>query len=154
VLDLGTGAGFPAVPLAVMRPDWSVTAVDSTGKKVDFVARTASALGLTNLRCEHAHSAHWKSEQSFDLVVMKAFGPLERCLQAGGGFLAPAGRLVAYKTATQMQTERKEAAPTARRLHLTADEPYQYELWLKEERMDRALAVYRREAKRRSPRRR
>ncbi len=147
VLDLGTGAGFPAVPLAVMRPDWSVIAVDSTGKKIDFVARTASSLGLHNLRCQHAHSAHWKTEQSFDLVVMKALGPLERCLQAGTGFLASTGRLVAYKTATQVQIESKKTAPTARKLHLKADEPYSYELVWNDETMDRVLAIYRREAR-------
>jgi 16S rRNA (guanine527-N7)-methyltransferase len=145
VLDLGTGAGFPAVPLAVMRPDWSVTAVDSTGKKVDVLTRTASALSLRNLYCVHAHCAHWKTEQTFDLVVMKAFGPLQRCLQSGTPFLPPTGRLVVYKTQAQLPTERTEAAPTARKLHLRAGEPYVYELPLNDRKMDRALAVYRRE---------
>ena len=63
LLDVGTGAGFPAVPLAVLRPNWAITAIDATRKKVDFVSRTVVAMGLTNLRVEHAHSDHWDSAE-------------------------------------------------------------------------------------------
>ncbi len=59
ILDIGTGGGFPAVPLAITRPDWLITAIDGTGKKIDFVRRTAKTIGLDNLHCVHTHSCHW-----------------------------------------------------------------------------------------------
>jgi 16S rRNA (guanine527-N7)-methyltransferase len=49
VIDLGTGAGFPALPLAIVQPDLQLVPVDSTRKKIEFVRATAAALGLTNV---------------------------------------------------------------------------------------------------------
>lgn len=151
MLDVGTGAGFPAVPLAVMRPDWSVTAIDATGKKVDFLRRTTAAIGLTNLRCEHAHSEHWKPSASsgqpsairFQLVVFRALTTLAKALQQTAGFVVPGGWLAAYKTATMDQEEKDTAARLAPRLKLISHECHTYELELKGERLDRVLLIYR-----------
>ena len=49
VIDVGCGAGFPSIPLAMVRPDLKITAMDSTAKRVNYVAETAVMLGLTNL---------------------------------------------------------------------------------------------------------
>ncbi len=143
VLDIGTGAGFPSVPLAVMRPDWEVTAVDATGKKVDFLKRTASTLGLTNLHLQHAHSEHWRPGRRFQVVVMRAVAPLAKCLRQAAGHVARGGRLVAYKTAPLGEEELDEAAALLPRLRLRSREPYQYHLVLGDEALRRALHVYR-----------
>ena len=50
VLDIGTGAGFPAVPLAVAAPDWRITAIEATNKKAAFVEQSARRVGAENLR--------------------------------------------------------------------------------------------------------
>ena len=98
VLDLGCGPGFPSIPLAIARPDLSVVALDSTDKKVKFVAESADLLGLTNLtavsgRAEDA--AIRKKLGSFDAVVSRAVARLnvlsELCLpyvKKNGIFLA------------------------------------------------------------------
>ena len=87
VLDLGCGPGFPSIPLSIARPDLSVVALDSTDKKVKFVAESAHLLGLTNLtavsgRAEDA--AVRKKLGSFDAVVSRAVARLnvlsELCL--------------------------------------------------------------------------
>lgn len=145
VLDIGTGAGFPAVPLAIMRPQWSVTALDATGKKIDFVARTAATLGLDNLHAEHGHGDHWKPGRTFDLVVARALGPLERCLRAGAKFVAPTGRLAIYKTRAQADAEHAAARDTVRQLRLKHDGAFCYQLFLGEQTLERALLVYHRE---------
>ena len=49
VLDLGSGAGFPSLPIAIMRPDLQITALDSTEKKTEYIKETAKLLGLTNI---------------------------------------------------------------------------------------------------------
>ncbi len=158
VLDVGTGAGFPAVPLAVMRPDWSVTAIDATRKKIDFLRRTADAMSLDNLHCEHAHSEHWKpaavshqvsaiSRQpagiSFDLVVFRALTSLAKSLEQTSGYVAQGGWLVAYKTASMDPAEREAADRAAAKLHLRLDERFAYELEFESQKLNRVLFVYR-----------
>ena len=80
VLDVGTGAGLPAIPLAVMQPDWRVTAIDGTGKKVDFLTGAIAALNIKNLRAVHARSEHWDAGEAFDIVALRAVAPLAKCI--------------------------------------------------------------------------
>ncbi len=173
VLDVGTGAGFPAVPLAVMRPDWSVTAIDATAKKIDFLRRSVAAIGLTNITCEHAHSVHWdrttagKIEQvdlrdlpqdarrsrqvspgstcptGFDLVIFRALSTLAKSLEQTAGYVARDGWLVAYKTDSVDSAEQHAADLAAPKLRLRLIERYAYDLELDSETIRRALYVYR-----------
>jgi 16S rRNA G527 N7-methylase RsmG len=62
VLDVGTGAGFPAAPLAIVCPRWSVLAIDGTAKKVRFVQACAEAMGLGNLEGRHARGTDFARE--------------------------------------------------------------------------------------------
>jgi len=98
VLDIGTGAGFPAVPLAIVRPGWHITAIDGTKKKIDFVAQFAAEAGLSNFQCMHAHSEHWETSQRFDMVTGRALAKLPEFLRASARFVAPGGRVVVYKS--------------------------------------------------------
>jgi len=98
VLDVGTGAGFPSLVLAICRPDLRVTALDATEKKVRYVEESARLLGLTNLTavCARAEDlAATKMRGSFDVVTARAVSELrilsELCLpfcRRGGLFLA------------------------------------------------------------------
>lgn len=105
VLDIGCGGGFPSLPLAILRPDVTVTALDSTAKKTVFVAKMAADLGLTNLQTHAGRAEDWaispaeggKREQ-FDVVVSRAVARLpilsELCLpfvKKGGLFIAMKG---------------------------------------------------------------
>lgn len=142
LLDIGTGAGFPALPLAVMRPDWSITAIDGTRKKVDFVARIASEIGLGNLQVEHGHSDHWRSNKKFGVVTTRAVAPLEQCIQWAQPHLAAGGRLAAYTTAEMDRDELVNADKVASRLRMKTESQYDYELELAGERIRRALRVF------------
>lgn len=104
LLDVGSGAGLPAFPFAVMRPDITVTALDSTGKKVRFISDTAALLGIKNLSvvCGRAEELASKTEyrESFSAVSARAVARLnilsELCLPflaKGGVFLAMKSRL-------------------------------------------------------------
>ncbi len=163
VLDVGTGAGFPALPLAVMRSDWLVTAIDATGKKVDFLRQSAAAIGLKNLRCVHAHSEHWKpsttpkpplkkwgkkgrGSHGFQLVVFRALTALPKSLEQTAGQVAPDGWLVAYKTASVPQGEQEAADALATKLQLRLRARYAYDLQLDGDKLDRVLYVYQKSA--------
>ena len=56
VVDVGTGAGFPGMPLRILEPNFDLTLLDSLGKRVDFLRETADAMGLRRVRCVHARA--------------------------------------------------------------------------------------------------
>lgn len=98
VLDVGTGAGFPSIPLLIARPDLEMTMIDSTAKKLKYVASTVETLGLTaevlHTRAEEAGQSKQYREK-FDIVCSRAVAALnvlcEYCLpfvKVGGVFLA------------------------------------------------------------------
>ena len=91
VLDVGCGGGFPTLPLAILRPDITVTGLDSTAKKTAFVASTAAALGLTNVQTHAGRAEEWAvspemggKRGQFDVVISRAVARLpilsELCL--------------------------------------------------------------------------
>src|SRR3569833_618713 len=80
IADVGTGAGFPGLPLAVLSPDRRFTLIDSAGKKIRFVSHAAHALGLTNVEAEHARVESLHPERPFDTIVARAFAPLPEML--------------------------------------------------------------------------
>jgi len=143
LLDIGTGAGFPGVPLAVMRPDWEVTTIDSTRKKTDFLAGWVTELRLANLRPRHAHASHWKTTMVFDVVVMRAVGSLATCLGQGARYVKRGGRIVVYKTASMKRAELRDATATALQLNLRSAEEFPYELEVGGETLHRLLLIYR-----------
>lgn len=71
VLDVGSGGGLPAVPIALFRPDLKVTAVDAVGKKVAFINQVAIELGLKNLSARHARVESLKG--TYDVITSRAF---------------------------------------------------------------------------------
>lgn len=74
IMDLGTGGGFPGIPLAILFPDTKFHLVDSIGKKVRVATEVANAIGLKNVTFRHARAQEEK--QMFDFVVSRAVMPL------------------------------------------------------------------------------
>jgi 16S rRNA (guanine527-N7)-methyltransferase len=97
VADVGTGAGFPGLPLAVLNPERRFTLIDSAGKKIRFVSHAAHALGLTNVEGLHARVESLKPEKPFDTIVTRAFAPLPDMLEKVAPLCGPQSRVLAMK---------------------------------------------------------
>lgn len=101
VVDIGCGAGFPTLPLAVLRPDLQICAIDSTEKKIDFVKSTAELLGLENVHtvCGRAEElAHLpKYREKFDFATARAVAALPVLCELTLPFVKLGGSLVAMK---------------------------------------------------------
>ena len=76
LLDVGSGAGFPGVVIAIMRPDIHVSSIDSRGKKIQFQTLAASNLGLDNFTAIQSRVEDYKTEDPFAQVVSRAFASL------------------------------------------------------------------------------
>lgn len=99
VIDVGTGAGLPGVPLAVMFPGTRFALLDSNGKKTRFLFQVKTALRLDNMEIHHARVESFRPPELFDAVVSRAFASLADMAAGCRHLLAPDGRLLAMKGA-------------------------------------------------------
>jgi 16S rRNA (guanine527-N7)-methyltransferase len=95
--DVGTGAGFPGLPLAIVNPARRFVLIEATGKKARFVMQTALRLGLTNVEVVHARAESYRPPQLFDAVMARALSSLEDFVGHAGHLCLPGGRLLAMK---------------------------------------------------------
>jgi 16S rRNA (guanine527-N7)-methyltransferase len=97
IADMGTGAGFPGLPLAIACPDRRFTLMDSTAKKLRFVVHARELLGLQNVEVLHAHLPMRQIGGQFDTVLARAVAPLAELANMARPLLASGARLVALK---------------------------------------------------------
>jgi|FLOH01.1.fsa_nt_gi 16S rRNA (guanine527-N7)-methyltransferase len=76
-VDIGSGAGLPGIPLAILNPDKQFVLIDSNGKKTRFLFQAQIELGLNNISVENCRVEHYQSQQQIDMVICRAFSTLE-----------------------------------------------------------------------------
>jgi 16S rRNA (guanine527-N7)-methyltransferase len=97
VLDVGTGAGFPGLPLAIAEPARQFTLVDSNNKKVAFVEHISGLLGLNNVTAAKARTENFAPGKRFDTVIARAVAALPRLIEIAGHHVREDGVFVALK---------------------------------------------------------
>jgi 16S rRNA (guanine527-N7)-methyltransferase len=106
--DLGSGAGFPGLPIKLWAPDISLTLIESNHKKAAFLREVTRALTLTNVNIQNARAETLTT--TFDLVTLRAVERFEAILPAAAALLAPAGRL-ALLISTPQQAQARSTLP-------------------------------------------
>ena len=101
VIDIGTGAGFPGIPVAIALPDWTITLLDSTRKKITFLNTLLTQLSIQNAntitaRAEIA-SKQLEHQQSYDLALIRAVGSADVCAEYALPYLKQGGLAVLYR---------------------------------------------------------
>ena len=97
LLDVGSGGGFPGIPLKILLPKLSVTLIDSVRKKVSFQKHVIRTLALRNIEARHIRLEHFKPDVPFDVIVSRAFSPLEKFVPSAAPLLAEGGSIIALK---------------------------------------------------------
>ncbi|HXV09977.1 MAG TPA: 16S rRNA (guanine(527)-N(7))-methyltransferase RsmG [Burkholderiales bacterium] len=117
ILDVGSGGGFPGIPLALALPEAQVTLLDSSQKKAAFLRQALIELAIGNATVECARVEDWYPDRLFDLVISRAFSDLAAFASCCGHLVAPGGALGAMKGAYP----REELAGLPRGFRLRAD---------------------------------
>ncbi len=99
VIDIGTGAGFPGIPLAIAYPQWQLTCIDSTQRKIQFVQSVVAELGLSQVKTAAARVEVWAHHewQQYDLAVSRALAPAVVCVEYSIPLLKVGGRAILYR---------------------------------------------------------
>lgn len=106
VIDVGSGAGFPALPLKIVRPDLKITMLDALNKRVNFLNETTQLLKLENATAVHARAEEFasKNREVFDVAVARAVAPLNTLLEYLLPFVKVGGQAIIYKS-TKLEEE-------------------------------------------------
>jgi len=105
-LDVGCGPGLPGVVLALMRPDWTFTLLDSNSKKTSFVQQAIIELGLQNVSVCCARVEGWQPQDKFDGIISRAFAETAEFVGLTRHLLAQGGRWVAMKGVPEQELTR------------------------------------------------
>ena len=97
IADVGSGAGFPGIPLAIVEPHRHFTLIESTGKKCRFLEHVRDTLELKNVEVVQSRAESYKPEVRFDTVLARAVGPVADLVKVAGLLVVGGGRLLAMK---------------------------------------------------------
>lgn len=97
LMDVGSGGGLPGIPLAIARPAWKVTLLDSSAKKAAFLRQAAAELPLSNVDVAATRAEDYLPDRRFDVVISRALSDLAQFVAVARHLVAPDGRMIAMK---------------------------------------------------------
>jgi len=112
VLDIGTGAGFPGLPLAIAEPQIEFVLLDSNGKKISFVRHVIGELGLSNAAAIKARAEDYAPAERFDTVIARALASIPRLLELAGHLIREEGMLLKRIIRLEIRCDRCDGTRT------------------------------------------
>ena len=143
IIDVGCGAGFPSLPIAILRTDVNVTSLDSTAKKINFINETANDLGLTNINATVSRAEDFakSNREKYDVAISRAVARLnildELCLP-----LVKAGGLFVAMKASKGDEEYAEAKNGIEKLGAELDKSFKLSLSFRESFVEREIFIF------------
>jgi len=133
VCDVGSGAGFPAIPIGIMRPDLNITMVEATGKKVDFLNECIKELALPNMSAVKARAedlavrgaAQYYGREMFNIITARAVAELNSLVEYCLPLVRVGGKMIAYK-AEKADEELSKAQKAISSLGGSVDKTYKF----------------------------
>ena len=122
VLDVGSGGGLPSIPLAILRPDLTVHAVDAVAKKIAFLTQVGIQLKLTNYQAKHTRVEQFQG--SYDVITSRAFASLYDFVEWTQHLLAPSGVWLAMKAGVPEEEIAQLPSTVRVKSIVTLDVPY------------------------------
>ncbi|GCE13056.1 16S rRNA (guanine(527)-N(7))-methyltransferase RsmG [Tengunoibacter tsumagoiensis] len=123
LIDIGTGAGFPGLPLKIARPHWQVTLLEATGKKTKFLSHVIEKLHLSEITVIHGRAEEYAHKEAYrgkyDIVTARAVSALATLLESGAPFCRIGGRLILPKKgdlALELEQGKRTAGQVGARL--------------------------------------
>jgi 16S rRNA (guanine527-N7)-methyltransferase len=146
ILDVGSGAGFPGLVLAIVRPEWSFVSLEATDKKARFQETVCRTLSLTNMQVRHGRAeeaAHTPAfRETFDAVTARALAPMPILAELVLAFLQPQGLGIFWKGSSAAQ-EAAQAAPAIRQMGAAVEQIAAYTLPDPQEAVEFSLVICR-----------
>lgn len=142
IMDIGTGGGFPSLPLALIYKNTKIVAIDSTQKKINFIKEVKEKMGLKNIEPLDSRIEELPNEykNSFDVVTTRALGNLNLILEYAIPYLKIGGYFIAYKS-IRSEKELLNSQNTLKILNTELIDTIEYKLPLKEN-FDRKLLIF------------
>ena len=97
LIDIGTGAGFPGLPIAISEPELSVELLDSNARKIGFVQHVIGELDISNATAARSRAENYAPGKRFDTVIARALASIPRLIELGGDLVAEKGVMLALK---------------------------------------------------------
>jgi len=97
ILDVGSGGGFPGIPLGIVNPETEITLLDASRKRIHFLKYVSHILGIQNIHVCHDRIASFNSDSSFDIIISRAFSKISNFAACSKKCLKASGRIVAMK---------------------------------------------------------
>lgn len=105
ILDVGAGAGLPGLVLAIAKPEWHITLIDTVQKKAAFMQQAIASLGLKNAQAVHGRVEEYKPDQAFDLICSRAFSSIDNFIALSQHALSAEGVFAALKGRVEVDSE-------------------------------------------------
>lgn len=148
IMDIGTGAGFPSVPISILEPSVKITGLDSLNKRIHFLNQLAALIGIQNYEFVHGRAEDFgqdkKYRETYDIAVSRAVAELRLLLEYVMPFVKPGGYFIAYKSVNN-EVELESAKNALKCLKTSLVDVVKFDLPL--EAGERNLMIFKKEAK-------
>lgn len=128
LLDVGSGPGFPALPLKIANENINISIVEATNKKVEFIKNIISNLSLNNIDVNHTRAEDYDKLNTFDYVTTRAVSTIKEQLPYTIPFLKIGGYLIAMKGQSKVDLEIEEAKPLLNKIGATIKKRIKYQV--------------------------